>query len=147
MSNCILVCHAFSGSHHAAGKFDNDEKNGWWDEFIGPDKTIDTNRFFVISINNLGSCFGSTSPVSVNSVTGKPYRLTFPELAVEDMANASHLLLEKLGVSTINILIGPSLGGMKDLAYSIIHNKFVKNLLPKRLNSPRSWKNQAPKTH
>ena len=127
-NNVVVIFTGLSASSHVTSSSKN-KSPGWWESMVGSKKAIDTDKYYVICINNLGSCFGSTSPVSINSVTGKPYRLTFPELAVEDMANASHLLLEKLGVSTINILIGPSLGGMKALAYSIIHNKFVKNLI------------------
>ena len=96
---------------------------------VGDGKAIDTSKYHVICINTLGSCFGSTSPVSINKKTSQPYRLTFPELTVEDMANASALLLKKIGIDKIHLLIGPSLGGMKALAFSILHNTVVDNMI------------------
>ena len=127
-NNVVVVFTGLSASSHITSSSKN-KSPGWWESMVGAKKAIDTDKYYVICINNLGSCFGSTSPVSINSKTEKPYRLTFPELAVEDMANASHLLLKKLGISKIDILIGPSLGGMKALAYSIIHNTYVKNII------------------
>ena len=127
-SNVAVIFTGLSADSHVTSS-DRDKSPGWWDGMVGKNKAIDTNKYFVICINTLGSCFGSTSPVSVNKKTGKPYRLTFPELTVEDMANASFMLLKKLGINKINLLIGPSLGGMKALAFSVLHNDFVENII------------------
>jgi homoserine O-acetyltransferase len=88
-SNAVLVCHALNASHHVAGVYADDPKNiGWWDNMVGPGKPLDTNRFFVIGVNNLGSCFGSTGPMSINPATGVPYGASFPVVTVEDWVNA-----------------------------------------------------------
>ena len=104
--NAVLVCHAFSGSHHAAGKRDNNI--GWWDEFIGPDKTIDTNRFFVVSVNNLGSCFGSSGPLSKDK-NGERFNNNFPQLEVIDWVESQKMLADKLGIKKWHLVIGLSL--------------------------------------
>ena len=127
-SNVIVIFTGLSANSHVTSSQDN-QTPGWWETMVGDGKAVDTNKYYVICINTLGSCFGSTSPVSINKKTSQPYRLTFPELTVEDMANASHLLLKKIGINKIHILIGPSLGGMKALAFSILHNTFVDNLV------------------
>jgi homoserine O-acetyltransferase len=127
-SNVIVIFTGLSASSHIASS-SIDQTPGWWESVVGKGKAIDTDTHYIICINTLGSCFGSTSPVSINKKTDEPYRLTFPELAVEDMANASALLLKKLGIDSIKVLIGPSLGGMKALAFSILHNTYVKNLV------------------
>ena len=127
-SNVIVIFTGLSASSHVASS-SIDQTPGWWESIVGKGKAINTEDHYVICINTLGSCFGSTSPVSINKKTNEPYRLTFPELTVEDMANASSLLLKKLGIDSIKILVGPSLGGMKALAFSILHNNLVKNLI------------------
>lgn len=127
-SNVIVIFTGLSASSHVTSS-SVDRTPGWWEAVVGLDKAINTKDHYVICINTLGSCFGSTSPVSINKKTNEPYRLTFPELTVEDMANASSLLLEKLGIESIKVLVGPSLGGMKALAFSILHNTLVKNLI------------------
>ena len=127
-SNVIVIFTGLSASSHVTSS-SVDQTPGWWEAVVGLDKAINTKDHYVICINTLGSCFGSTSPVSINKKTNEPYRLTFPELTVEDMANASSLLLEKLGIESIKVLVGPSLGGMKALAFSILHNTLVKNLI------------------
>jgi len=127
-SNVVVIFTGLSASSHVASS-SVDQTPGWWEAVVGLDKAINTKDHYVICINTLGSCFGSTSPVSINKKTNEPYRLTFPELTVEDMANASSLLLEKLDIDSIKVLIGPSLGGMKALAFSILHNTLVKNLI------------------
>jgi len=111
--NVILIFHAFSGSHHAAGKLDRDENVGWWDSFIGPNKVFDTNKNYIICINNLGSCFGSTGPSSLNKSTNKPYGINFPEISVKDWNQAILRLLLSLNISIINLAVGSSLGGMQ----------------------------------
>jgi homoserine O-acetyltransferase/O-succinyltransferase len=121
-TNAILVCHALNASHHVAGVASDDPKNiGWWDNMIGPGKPVDTNRFFVIGVNNLGSCFGSTGPMSVNPATGKPYGPDFPVVTVEDWVNAQARLADRLGIQTFAAVMGGSLGGMQALAWSTLY--------------------------
>tara|TARA_B100001564_G_C20648237_1_gene675521 strand:+ start:94 stop:1251 length:1158 start_codon:yes stop_codon:yes gene_type:complete len=127
-SNVIVIFTGLSASSHVASS-SIDPTPGWWESVVGKGKAINTEDHYIICINTLGSCFGSTSPVSMNKKTKEPYRLTFPELTVEDMANGASLLLKKLEIDRIKILIGPSLGGMKALAFSILHNTYVKNLI------------------
>src|SRR5258708_23047664 len=110
-SNAILVCHALSGSHHVAGFYAEDPKKvGWWDNMIGPGKPIDTERFFVIGVNNLGGCHGSTGPGSIDRATGKPYGATFPLVTVEDWVVSQARLMDRLGIGRLAALIGGSLG-------------------------------------
>ncbi|MEO9654269.1 homoserine O-succinyltransferase MetX [Marinomonas sp.] len=123
-SNAILICHALSGDHHAAGYHANEEgiadkKPGWWDSAIGPGKAIDTNKFFVISLNNLGGCCGSTGPVSINPDTQKAWGAEFPLLTVEDWVESQARLADKLGIQTFAAIVGGSLGGMQVLEWSI----------------------------
>ena len=127
-SNVIVIFTGLSASSHVTSS-SMDKTVGWWESVVGKGKAINTEDHYVICINTLGSCFGSTSPVSINKKTNEPYRLTFPELTVEDMANASSMLLKKLGIDSIKVLVGPSLGGMKALAFSILHSSSVKNLI------------------
>jgi len=127
-SNVIVIFTGLSANSHVTSS-QSDQTPGWWETMVGDRKAIDTEKYHVICINTLGSCFGSTSPVSINKKTSQPYRLTFPELTVQDMANASRLLLKKIGINKIHILIGPSLGGMKALAFSILHNTVVDNMI------------------
>jgi homoserine O-acetyltransferase len=121
-SNAVLICHALNASHHVAGWYAGDPKNvGWWDNMVGPNKPVDTNKFFVIGINNLGSCFGSTGPMHTNPATGKPYGATFPVVTVEDWVAAQARLADRLGISQFAAVMGGSLGGMQALAWSIMH--------------------------
>ncbi len=118
-SNAVLVCHALNASHHVAGVSASDDKDiGWWDNMVGPGKPVDTDRFFVIGVNNLGSCFGSTGPMSPNPATGKPYGPDFPVVTVEDWVNAQARLADALGIARFAAVIGGSLGGMQALAWS-----------------------------
>ncbi|MES2901179.1 MAG: homoserine O-acetyltransferase [Pseudomonadota bacterium] len=121
-SNAVLVCHALNASHHVAGTYDvNDPKStGWWDNMVGSGKPLDTDRFFVIGINNLGSCFGSTGPMHDNPATGKPYGASFPVVTVEDWVRAQALLGDALGIEVFAAVMGGSLGGMQALAWSIL---------------------------
>jgi homoserine O-acetyltransferase len=120
-SNAVLVCHALNASHHVAGYYADDPKNvGWWDNMVGPGKPLDTDKFFVIGVNNLGSCFGSTGPMHVNPATGKPYGAAFPVVTVEDWVAAQALLADRLGVNQFAAVMGGSLGGMQALAWSIM---------------------------
>lgn len=127
-SNVVVVLTGLSASSHIASS-SSDKSAGWWESMVGKNKPINTEEFHVICINTLGSCFGSTSPVTINEKTKKPYRLTFPELSVEDMARGSYLLLKKLGIDRVKYLIGPSLGGMQALALSSLYNDIVENII------------------
>jgi homoserine O-acetyltransferase/O-succinyltransferase len=119
--NAVLVCHALNASHHVAGIDAGDPDDvGWWDNMIGPGKPVDTERFFVIGVNNLGSCFGSTGPMSGNPATGKPYGPDFPVVTVEDWVRAQARLADSLGIERFAAVIGGSLGGMQALAWSYL---------------------------
>tara|TARA_B100001093_G_scaffold16023_1_gene14659 strand:- start:290 stop:1489 length:1200 start_codon:yes stop_codon:yes gene_type:complete len=119
-SNAILICHALSGDHHAAGYHDEeDAKPGWWDSCIGPGKPIDTNLFFVVSLNNLGGCAGSTGPASINPETGKYYGPDFPVVTVRDWVRSQVMLMDYLGISQWAAVVGGSLGGMQVLRWAI----------------------------
>ena len=119
-SNAVLVCHALSGGHHVAGVYSDQPGNvGWWDNLVGPGKALDTNKFFVVGVNNLGGCFGSTGPLSVNPQTGKRYGADFPMVTVEDWVAAHARLADHLGVDTWAAVIGGSLGGMQALEWSL----------------------------
>ena len=119
-SNAVLVCHALSGHHHAAGYHtERDRRPGWWDVCIGPGKPIDTNRFFVVSPNNLGGCHGSTGPRSTNPEAGEPYGPAFPNVTVKDWVRAQALLADALGIETFAAIIGGSLGGMQAMQWAI----------------------------
>ncbi|WP_281912808.1 homoserine O-succinyltransferase MetX [Massilia varians] len=120
-SNAVLVCHALNASHHVAGTYAGQPKSqGWWDNMVGPGKPLDTNRFFVIGVNNLGSCFGSTGPMHDNPATGKPYGAAFPLLTVEDWVAAQARLADRLGIDCFAAVMGGSLGGMQALSWSIM---------------------------
>jgi homoserine O-acetyltransferase len=124
-SNVIVVCHALSGSHHAAGRYQDEAKPGWWDNFIGDGKTIDTRKYFVICSNNLGSCFGSTNPMSIEPNTNEPYRFKFPVLTISDIVKAQMHLYKYLGITHVKAVIGGSMGGMQTLCYSIEYPTFA----------------------
>ena len=128
--NVVLICHALSGSAHAAGfSGAEDKKPGWWDIMIGPGKCIDTNKYFVICSNFLGSCTGTTGPSSINPATGKPYNLDFPLITIADMVRVQKLLLDKLGVKQLLSVIGGSMGGMQVLQWAIEYTDFVKSAM------------------
>ena len=121
-SNAVLICHALNASHHVAGVYAGQDKSeGWWDSMIGPGKPVDTNRFFVIGVNNLGSCFGSTGPMHINpdSANGQVYGADFPVVTVEDWVEAQARLLDQLGITTLAAVMGGSLGGMQALAWTL----------------------------
>ncbi len=119
-SNAVLICHALNASHHVAGVYEGQPKSeGWWDNMIGPGKPVDTDRFFVIGVNNLGSCFGSTGPMHVNPDTGHVYGADFPVMTVEDWVNAQARLLDALGIQQLAAVMGGSLGGMQALSWTL----------------------------
>ncbi len=119
-SNAVLVCHALNASHHVAGHYDGDPKSaGWWDNLIGPGKPLDTDRFFVIGVNNPGSCFGSTGPTHLNPATQQPYGADFPVVTVEDWVDAQARLCDALGIDKLAAVIGGSLGGMQALCWAM----------------------------
>jgi homoserine O-acetyltransferase/O-succinyltransferase len=127
-SNAVLICHALNASHHVAGVYEGKDKSeGWWDNMIGPGKPVDTNRFFVIGVNNLGSCFGSTGPMHTNPDTGKVYGADFPVVTVEDWVNAQARLLDALGIQTLAAVMGGSLGGMQALSWTLQYPERVKH--------------------
>ena len=119
-SNAVLICHALNASHHVAGVYEGQDKSeGWWDNMIGPGKALDTNKFFVIGVNNLGSCFGSTGPMHVNPDTGRVYGADFPVVAVEDWVDSQARLLDAMGIRTLAAVMGGSLGGMQALSWTL----------------------------
>ena len=119
-SNVVLICHALNASHHVAGTYAGQDKSeGWWDTMIGPGKPVDTDRFFVIGVNNLGSCFGSTGPMQTNPDTGKIYGADFPVVTVQDWVDAQALLMDRLGIQTLAAVMGGSLGGMQALSWTL----------------------------
>ena len=123
-SNAVLICHALNASHHVAGVYEGQAKSeGWWDSMVGPGKPVDTDRFFVIGVNNLGSCFGSTGPMHLNpdSADGQVYGADFPVVTVEDWVHAQALLLDRLGIQTLAAVMGGSLGGMQATAWSLLY--------------------------
>ena len=127
-SNAVLICHALNASHHVAGSYaDQPDNVGWWDTMIGPGKPVDTNKFFVIGVNNLGSCFGSSGPLTTNPQTGLPYGADFPLVTVEDWVDSQARLLDRLGIETLAAVMGGSLGGMQALCWSYRYPQRVKH--------------------
>ena len=134
-SNAVLVCHALSGSHHVAGVYDTDHgalkagAEGWWDNLVGPGKPLDTDRFFVIGVNNLGGCYGSTGPMSINPATGKPWGASFPVVTVEDWVDVQARLADYLGIDQWAAVVGGSLGGMQALDWTLRYPDRVRHAL------------------
>jgi homoserine O-acetyltransferase len=127
-SNAVLICHALNASHHVAGVYEGQDKSeGWWDNMIGPGKPLDTNKFFVIGVNNLGSCFGTTGPMHTNPDTGRVYGSDFPVVTVEDWVNAQALLLDALRIHTLAAVMGGSLGGMQALSWTLQYPQRVRH--------------------
>ncbi len=127
-SNAVLICHALNASHHVAGTYAGQERSeGWWDTMIGPGKPVDTDQFFVIGVNNLGSCFGSTGPMHVNPDTGKVYGADFPVATVEDWVDAQARLLDRLGIDALAAVMGGSLGGMQALSWTLQYPQRVRH--------------------
>ena len=126
--NAVLICHALNASHHVAGVHAGQDKSeGWWDNMVGPGKPVDTERFFVIGINNLGSCFGSTGPMHANPATGQVYGADFPVVTVEDWVNAQARLLNALGIERLAAVMGGSLGGMQALSWTLQYPERVRH--------------------
>ena len=129
-SNAILICHALSGYHHVAGCYAEDTNNvGWWDNMVGPGKPIDTDKFFVIGLNNLGGCHGSTGPSSIDPLAGKPYGANFPVITVEDWVEAQARLADLLGIRQFAAVVGGSLGGMQAMQWALSYPERVRNVL------------------
>ena len=127
-SNAVLVCHALNASHHVAGHYAGQERSeGWWDNLVGPGKPLDTERFFVIGVNNPGSCFGSTGPTHTNPATGRPWGADFPVVTVEDWVDAQARLLDRLGIAQLAAVLGGSLGGMQALSWTLQHPQRVRH--------------------
>ncbi|MEY3747356.1 MAG: hypothetical protein RL194_815 [Pseudomonadota bacterium] len=129
-SNAVLICHALSGNHHVAGKYsETDKYPGWWDNLVGPGRPLDTNRFFVIGVNNLGGCHGSSGPSSVNPATGKPWGAAFPVVTVEDWVASQARLADHLGIEQLAAVIGGSLGGMQALQWTLSYPERIRHAL------------------
>ena len=128
-TNAILICHALSGNHHAAGFYQDDTKPGWWDQYIGPGKPIDSNRFYIVCVNNIGSCFGSTGPTSENPETGQPFGADFPPLRARDWVESQKLLMEHLNIDCWAAVVGGSLGGMQAMRWSLEHPEKLKHAI------------------
>lgn len=138
--NIIVVCHALSGSHHAAGWYEGDRKPGWWDSLIGDGKAIDTTKYFVICTNTLGSCFGSTGPMSVMYPSNEPYRFKFPVITIKDMVKAQRILFAKLGIDRVHAVIGGSMGGMQALRFAVDFPGFAKKIIAlAATHATRAW--------
>jgi homoserine O-acetyltransferase/O-succinyltransferase len=129
-SNVIVVCHALTGSHHAAGLYEGEHKPGWWDGLIGPGKAIDTDRYFVICSNVIGSCFGSSGPISESYPSAQPYRLKFPVISVKDMVKAQRILFDSLNIHQVKAIIGGSMGGMQALQFAVSYPNFAEIVIP-----------------
>ena len=128
-SNVVVVCHALTGSHHAAGFYEDEHKPGWWDGLIGSSKAIDTDKYFVICTNVIGSCFGSTGPMSPKHPHHDPYRYKFPVVTIKDMVKAQRILFDRLDIHRVEAIIGGSMGGMQALQFSIHYPNFAKKVI------------------
>ncbi|MDD4587803.1 MAG: homoserine O-acetyltransferase [Heliobacteriaceae bacterium] len=130
-SNAVLIAHALTGDHHAAGKYHPADKvAGWWDPLIGPGKPFDTDRFFVIGVNILGGCSGTTGPASIDPATGRPYGMTFPVYTVRDMVRVQRELLAHLGIDRLLCVAGGSMGGMQVLEWAVTYPEMVDGIIP-----------------
>ncbi|MFC2141315.1 homoserine O-acetyltransferase [Acidobacteriota bacterium] len=130
-SNAVMVFHALSGNSHAAGYYsDTDDKPGWWDNMIGPGKGIDTDKYFVICCNIIGSCYGSTGPNSINPTTGQPYALKFPLFTISDVVKTQKRLLDHLGIDRLLYLVGGSIGGMQAIEWAMAYPDTVGSVIP-----------------
>ncbi|NIA07412.1 MAG: homoserine O-acetyltransferase [Actinobacteria bacterium] len=128
--NVVLLLHALSGDHHAAGRYTPaDRKPGWWDSFVGPGKGLDTDKYFVICSNFLGGCMGTTGPSSINPQTNQPYALTFPSITISDMVRVQKALIDHLGISHLRAVIGGSLGGMQALEWTLLYPEIARSAI------------------
>ncbi len=129
-NNAVLVCHALSGNHHVAGRYKKDDKYpGWWDNLIGPGRPLDTDRFFVIGVNNLGGCHGTSGSMSINPKTKKRWGSDFPIVTVEDWVNTQAALIDQLGIESLAAVIGGSLGGMQAIQWTLSYPKRVRHAI------------------
>ena len=128
-SNVVVICHALTGSHHCAGTYEGENKAGWWDGLIGPSKAIDTDKYFVICTNVLGSCFGSTGPMSPQLPHHEPYRYKFPVVTIKDMVKAQRILFDRLNIHRVHAIIGGSMGGMQALQFAIHYPNFADKII------------------
>lgn len=127
--NVVVITHALTGSHHAAGFYEGESKAGWWDGLIGPGKAVDTDRFFVICSNVVGSCFGSTGPMSPMLPHVEPYRYKFPVITVKDMVKAQRILFDRLGIHRVHAILGGSMGGMQALQFAVHYPNFADRII------------------
>ncbi len=128
-SNVVVVCHALTGSHHCAGTYEGESKPGWWDSLIGPGKAIDTDKYFVICSNVIGSCFGSTGPMSLRHPYQDNYRYKFPVVTIKDMVKAQRILFDRLEIHKVHAIIGGSMGGMQALQFAIHYPNFADKVI------------------
>ena len=128
-SNVVVVCHALTGSHHAAGVYENENKAGWWDGLIGSGKAIDTDKYFVICSNVIGSCFGSTGPMSLQHPHQNYYRYKFPVVTIKDMVKAQRILFDRLDIHRVHAIVGGSMGGMQALQFAIHYPNFADKII------------------
>ena len=128
-SNAVLICHALSGNHHVAGYYEGEDKPGWWNNMIGPGKPIDTNKLFVVCLNNLGGCHGSTGPTSINPETNRVYGSDFPIITVSDWVTSQKELMSYLDIPFWKFVIGGSLGGMQALQWSFQYPELINNCI------------------
>lgn len=141
--NAVLICHALNASHHVAGQYADEhgqpipKSEGWWHNMVGPGKPVDTDRFFVIGVNNIGSCFGSTGPTHVNPTTGQPWGADFPVVTVEDWVDAQARLLDALGIDRLAAVMGGSLGGMQALSWTLQYPERVRHAIMRAMRRPR----------
>ncbi len=139
-SNVIVICHALTGSHHVAGYYEDDKKPGWWDSLVGDGKCIDTKKYFVICSNVIGSCFGSTGPMSAKYPSSELYRLRFPVITISDMVKAQISLFDSLGIYEAHAIIGGSMGGMQALCYAVEYPHFTKrNIIIAATHATQPW--------
>ncbi|RMA82216.1 homoserine O-succinyltransferase MetX [Umboniibacter marinipuniceus] len=129
-TNAILICHALTGNQHVTGKYSaDDKKSGWWSDYVGPGKAIDTNHFFVVGVNNIGGCNGSTGPESENPDTGEPWAEQFPSLRVRDWVKCQHWLMGELGVRQWAAVVGGSLGGMQAMRWCVDYPEALRHCI------------------
>ena len=128
-SNVIVICHALTGSHHCAGTYDGESKSGWWDGLIGSAKAIDTDKYFVICTNVIGSCFGSSGPMSLQQNLHEPYRYKFPVVTIKDMVKAQRILFDRLDIHRVYAIIGGSMGGMQALQFALHYPNFAQKII------------------